>query len=65
MPSQETILVVQEILVALTLTASAAYLVKKLFLHDFLARRRPDVPVGSLVRKPRARSGPSETPRCH
>jgi hypothetical protein len=54
-------LAVQEILVALTLAASFAFLVKKLFLHDLLARRRPDVPVGKLVRKKRSSGGPS----CH
>jgi hypothetical protein len=52
----------QEVLVFVALGAAGAFLVKKLFLHDFLARRRPHVPVGKLVRKKRTSERP---PGCH
>jgi len=57
----------QEVLVVLCLGAAALFLLHKLFLHDFFAKRRPDVPLSNLVRrgKPRQRPADKSGGGCH
>lgn len=57
----------QELLVVLSLGAATLFLVQKLFLHDFFAKRRPDVPLSKLVRRGKPRKPPANKPGggCH
>lgn len=62
---------IQELLVALSLAGAGVFLLHRFVLQDWLRRRRPDVPLDSLVRKNRSpksaphKAQPPPSSGCH